>query len=67
MSAEKNLHKRIDHGENAEEVAVTDDVPVEDFQMLFHVLAIGYEMESDEINTWLDSDVSDSGVQVYTA
>ena len=56
----RGLRIRIDHGENAEEVAVTNDVPVDLFQVL------GYEMESDEINTRLDSDVGDSGVQVYT-
>jgi hypothetical protein len=61
----RGLRFRIDHsdGENTEEFA-DDDVPVEHFQMLFQ--EFGYDIEGEKIIEWLESDASDSGVQVYT-
>jgi hypothetical protein len=43
---------------------ISDDVQVEDFQVLFQEL--GVEMERGDIVSWLDSDVHYSGVQTYT-
>ena len=62
----RGLRIRIGHpdGKNLSEPGIANDAPIEDFQMLFQEL--GVEMESDEITSWLDSDVEDPGVQIYT-
>ena len=57
----RGIRFRIAHIED--EDAAVDDVPLQDFQILFEKL--GVEIRSDEIIEWL-SDTSDTGVQIYT-
>ena len=69
----RGLRFRISHpdgqesttGPSSESVpAIDDDVQVEDFQSMFRELCI--EIEPSDIVSWLDSDIGNSGVQIYT-
>ena len=69
----RGLRLRISHSDGQESTtgpsrksvsAVDDDVQVEDFQTMFREL--GIEIDPSDIVSWLDSDIGNSGVQIYT-
>ena len=69
----RGLSLRISHSDGQESItgpscksvsAIDDDVQVEDFQTMFREL--GIEIDPTDIVSWLDSDIGNSGVQIYT-
>ena len=60
----KGIRIRIAHSDACTAVPEVSDVPTHEFETLFNEL--GVEIESDKINEWLDSDINDSGVHIYS-
>ena len=60
----QGIRIRIAHSDACTAVPEVNDVPTHEFETLFNEL--GVEIESDKIDEWLDSDINDSGVHMYS-
>ena len=60
----QGIRIRIAHSDACTRVPAVNDAPTQEFETLFHEL--GVEIEPDKIDEWLDSDINDCGVHIYS-